>query len=78
MLVAIPVACSGREQKAAVLVVRLARNHALPDGNKRLAWGCLRMFVALNDHRLDVPDNEAINQTLTVAASELDEASMPK
>ena len=24
--------------KAAVLVVRIARNHPLPDGNKRLAW----------------------------------------
>lgn len=28
--------------KAAVLTVRVARNHPLPDGNKRLAWGCLR------------------------------------
>jgi len=26
------------EQKAAVLTVRIARNHPLPDGNKRLAW----------------------------------------
>ena len=31
MPVAIPVACSGREQKAAVLVVRLAHNHAHRD-----------------------------------------------
>ncbi len=34
--------------KAAVLVVRLARNHPLPDGNKRLAWQALIMFSALN------------------------------
>lgn len=26
------------EQKAAVLTVRIARNHPLPDGNRRLAW----------------------------------------
>ena len=65
-------------QKAAVLVIRLARNHPLPDGNKRLAWGCLRMFVALNDHRVDLTDDEAVNQMLAVAAVEVDEASMAK
>lgn len=31
--------------KAAVLIVRLARNHPLPDGNKRAAWVSLRLFV---------------------------------
>jgi len=34
--------------KAAVLVVRLAKNHPLPDGNKRVAWVTLRLFVELN------------------------------
>jgi death on curing protein len=29
------------EQKAAVLAVRIARNHPLVDGNKRLAWQSL-------------------------------------
>ena len=37
--------------KAAVLVVRLARNHPLPDGNKRAAWVSLRAFVDLNRWR---------------------------
>ena len=40
--------------KAAVLAVRIARNHPLPDGNKRLAWGCLTMFCLLNDRDLEV------------------------
>lgn len=31
--------------KAAVLVVRLTKNHPLPDGNKRAAWVSLRLFV---------------------------------
>lgn len=35
--------------KAAVLVVRLAKNHPLPDGNKRCAWVALRLFVEIND-----------------------------
>jgi death on curing protein len=35
--------------KAAVLLERLARNHPLPDGNKRAAWVTLRVFVEIND-----------------------------
>jgi death-on-curing protein len=35
--------------KAAVLITRLAKNHALPDGNKRTAWVALRLFIELND-----------------------------
>lgn len=36
-------------EKAAVLVVHLAKNHPLPDGNKRAAWVALRVFIAIND-----------------------------
>jgi death-on-curing protein len=35
--------------KAAVVLVRLAKNHPLPDGNKRAAWVALRLFVAINE-----------------------------
>ena len=35
--------------KAAVLIERLARNHPLPDGNKRAAWVTLRVFIEIND-----------------------------
>ena len=35
--------------------MRVAKNHPLLDGNKRLAWGCLVMFVMLNGHQLEVP-----------------------
>lgn len=37
--------------KGAVLAVRLAKNHPLPDGNKRVAWVALRLFVEINDWR---------------------------
>lgn len=63
-------------QKAAVLAVRIVRNHPLPDGNKRLAWGCLQMFIALNNHQLEVSDDDAVNQMLAVAAGDIDEDSM--
>lgn len=34
--------------KAAVLLVRLAKNHPLLDGDKRAAWATLRLFVDTN------------------------------
>lgn len=62
--------------KAAVLVSRLARNHPLPDGNKRAAWLSLTMFVDLNSGtwQLDPPDvDNAEAMMLAVAAGEVDE-----
>ena len=61
--------------KAAVLIVRLARNHPLPDGNKRAAWVALRMFVDLNgwhwSPRPKIDDAEAA--VVAIAAGEWDE-----
>jgi death-on-curing protein len=62
--------------KAAVLVVRIARNHPLPDGNKRLAWQSLTMFCALNGYELRVAPDEAVSTMLAIAAGELDEAAV--
>ena len=62
--------------KSAVLLVRLARNHPLPDGNKRAAWVSLRMFAAVNGWSWDPPpevdDAEAV--VVGIAAGEIDEA----
>lgn len=60
--------------KAAVLVVRIARNHPLPDGNKRLAWMSLVMFCALNGFELGLPVDEAVEAMLAIAGGEWDEA----
>jgi len=35
-------------EKTAVLLVRLAKNHPLPDGNKRAAWVAMRLFIEDN------------------------------
>ena len=59
--------------KAAVLTVRIARNHPLPDGNKRLSWMCLRMFCAINGYRFDVLPDEAVASIIAIAAGEWDE-----
>ena len=57
--------------QAAVLAIRISRNHPLLDGNKRLAWGCLNMLSALNGHDLHVPTEEAVRTMLSVAAGDL-------
>lgn len=61
--------------KAAVLLVRLAKNHPLPDGNKRAAWVALRMFVELNgwswNPKPSIDDAEAA--VVAIAAGEWDE-----
>jgi death-on-curing protein len=63
--------------KAAVLVVRLARNHPLPDGNKRAAWVSLRLFVDINGWTWTPKPNidEAEAAVLAIAAGEWDEAA---
>jgi death on curing protein len=61
--------------KAAVLVVRLAGNHPLPDGNKRAAWVSLRAFVDLNGWTWNPRPtvDEAEESVLAIAAGEWDE-----
>jgi death on curing protein len=61
--------------KAAVLVVRLAGNHPLPDGNKRAAWVSLRAFVDLNGWTWNPRPtiDEAEQSVLAIAAGEWDE-----
>lgn len=62
--------------KAAVLTVRIAKNHPLPDGNKRLAWQSLTLFCALNGFDLDVPTDEAVDLMLGVASGDHNEAAV--
>lgn len=61
--------------KAAVLVVRLTKNHPLLDGNKRAAWGSLRLFVDYNGWAFDpYPSvDEAEEAVLAIAAGTWDE-----
>jgi death on curing protein len=53
--------------KAAALLHSLARNHALIDGNKRLAWTACRTFLAINDHRITAPEDDRFNFVIEVA-----------
>jgi death-on-curing protein len=59
--------------KAAALLHSLARNHALVDGNKRLAWLATYVFCAKNGVELDPRDDDAYAVVVGVAAGELDD-----
>jgi len=58
--------------KAAALMHSVARNHALADGNKRLAWAATRVFCLLNGRDLDFTVDEAEGLVLAVARGELE------
>lgn len=45
-------------EKAAALMESLGRNHALVDGNKRLAWTATWLFLGLNGYVLREPLDE--------------------
>jgi death-on-curing protein len=57
--------------KAAALLHSLARNHALVDGNKRLAWAATAVFLGINGHRVSTSDDEVVELVVAVAAGEL-------
>jgi death on curing protein len=63
--------------KAAVLVVRLAKNHPLPDGNKRAAYLAMLEFLARNGRRFQAKDPDtAIDMMARIAGSEVEQAEV--
>ncbi|MHB1510310.1 MAG: type II toxin-antitoxin system death-on-curing family toxin [Acidimicrobiales bacterium] len=60
--------------KAAALLQSLTKNHALVDGNKRLAWLCTVVFCDLNGHQPELADDEAFQLVWDVASTEMDVA----
>lgn len=59
-------------EKAAALIHSIARNHALVDGNKRLALAGGIAFLGVNGLRLTMSNDEAYDLITAVATSELD------
>src|SRR5688500_18340826 len=56
------------ELKAAALLHSVARNHALVDGNKRLAWLATAVFLDLNQRATDLDDDAVFELVVDVAA----------
>jgi len=57
------------DEKAAVLLESLVRNHALINGNKRIGWLATVVFYGLNDVELEAPDDDAYDLVIAIASS---------
>jgi death on curing protein len=64
--------------KAAALMHSIARNHALVDGNKRLAWAGTRIFCLLNGHDLVFTVDDAERLVQSVARGELEASEIER
>lgn len=66
------------DEKVAALLHSIARNHALVDGNKRLAWAAARVFCLLNgrDIEFEIDDAEAL--VIGAADGSLDVAALAR
>ena len=60
------------DAKAAALLHSLAGNHALVDGNKRLALAAVVAFYGVNGRRLTLSSDAAYELVMQVAARRLD------
>jgi death-on-curing protein len=57
--------------KAAALLHSLCLNHALVDGNKRLAWAACRVFLGLNGQWIDAGEDDRFELVMDVASGNL-------
>lgn len=47
-------------EEAAALWESLAMNHGFVDGNKRVAYACVELFLGINDHMVTAENEEII------------------
>ena len=58
--------------KAAALLHSITNNHALVDGNKRLAWLATNVFLDLNGLAPDLSDDEAFDHVWEIASTSIE------
>lgn len=58
---------------AATYAHGLVKNHPFLDGNKRIGFMAAYTFLAVNGQQLESPEEEAVLQTLALAAGEIGE-----
>lgn len=54
----------------------VARNHAFVDGNKRAAFLCIGLFLAINGYRLTAAQVDAVETMLSVAEGAMTEDAL--
>jgi len=56
----------------------LVRNHPYRDGNKRIAFLTMAVFVGLNGYEIEAPELDIVDVMITLAAGRLTEASLAR
>lgn len=59
-------------EKTAALLHSIARNHALIDGDKRLAWSAARLSCLMNDLDINMKQDKAYEMVVGVAAGQIE------
>lgn len=59
--------------KAAAMLHSLCRNHALVDGNKRLAWTACQVFLGLNGEWVTADEDARFEFMIAIASSVIDD-----
>ena len=54
----------------------LARNHPFCDGNKRIAFVTMAVFLGLNGFAIEAPEVEVVTAMVALASGELDEPGL--
>jgi death on curing protein len=54
----------------------LANNHPFVDGNKRVAFQAMYLFLGLNGFRIEAPEEEVVVLILSLASGQLDEPAL--
>ncbi len=79
----IPMATYGGEflhtdvyEMAAAYLFHLVKNHPFLDGNKRVGAVAALVFLLLNGHDLDAPEDDLAEMVLSVARGEVDKAEV--
>lgn len=62
----------GLEMKAAALMHSVCSNHALADGNKRLAWLAAMVFLDINGVTVEAADDDAFDLVMRIAEGTAD------
>ncbi len=62
--------------KAAALLHSVTKNHALVDGNERIAWLCTVVFCDMSGFTPDLTDDEAFQLVWDIAGSSLELAQI--
>ncbi|HBH27478.1 MAG: type II toxin-antitoxin system death-on-curing family toxin [Desulfofustis sp. PB-SRB1] len=63
-------------EMAAAYLFHLVKNHPFLDGNKRVGAVAALVFLLLNSHNFDAPEDEFAEMVLLVARGEVDKAEV--